>query len=112
MRYTHLYLDHPKLDGQRVKILKKRASGFPREYFLNFADEKIEPTKIILMYLFIGGYFVVQTNGICPAAKMQVSGDQGLGSLVLAKTTSSPSVSFHSGSLVLPYRSDIKICFL
>jgi len=60
-------------------------------------------------YLFIEGSFVVQTDGVCPAAKKHISGYQGWGSLVLAQTTSSPSVSFCSSSVVLPYRADIKI---
>lgn len=64
-----------------------------------------------LVYLFIRGCFVVQTKGI-DLLPESISGDKGLDSLVLAKTMSSPSVSFHSSSLVLPSESDGKPPFL
>lgn len=62
------------------------------------------------MYLFIRGCFVVQTKGT-DLLPENISGDKGLDSLVLAKTMSSPSVSFLSSSLVLPSESDGKPCF-
>lgn len=53
---------------------------------------------------------MVQTNGTDLLLE-NISGDKGLDSLVLAKTMSSPSVSFHSSSLVLLSESDGEPCF-
>lgn len=96
---------------------RQTACQVSKQWFLGslegviFAYERIEPSKVIVctkMYLFIGRLLCSTDKLHLPCCQQARLWGSRPGQLVLAKPMSSPSVSFHSSSLVLPYRSDAK----
>lgn len=61
MRWVDLCFAHPQTGHQGVKI-PKTSFGAHKRIWVFFIDEKIEASKIIVIYLFIGGCFVMQTK--------------------------------------------------